>query len=316
MIVVQTFWPGFNKDKIQILNSSSGWMSPLFNYMSWGLSVLQLKNYYKDIILHTNSSGAEVLIDILGLPYSKVVLSHDQQPYFQPQLWAMSKIRTYEVQSKPFLHVDADVYTWKIFFANDNKALYAQNLENNFQYNINAINIAKSLKLRLPKYIPAAVQPLAINSVNAGVFGGNDINFINRYAHEALDFYLANHNELEAKNDVDLSSLNSLIEQVFFFYLAESSGKEIQYLLGNNIKSQYYKGFVDFEKIPLETTFIHALGSYKRNRVVCRQLAAALEKYHPKFFTKLVNLFPEDHRFWILADPMEKIYNVPMKTCI
>ncbi|PBJ12292.1 DUF6734 family protein [Flavobacterium sp. ACN6] len=127
MRVIQSAW---TCNKPSLLTTSLGWLSPEYNLMAWTLSCLQLKKYYPELILYSDSVSAKMLVDTLKLPYSEVICNLDSLNIYHPQLWALPKISAYSQQEKPFLHVDGDVFIWKKF--NDSLVkgnLIAQNIE-------------------------------------------------------------------------------------------------------------------------------------------------------------------------------------------
>ena len=104
MRIVQTFWSGGKS----LLQDGFGWLHPEYNLMSWALSCLSLREHYDEVALYTDSEGKRILIDKLHLPYTEVNVIFDDFPCL-PQHWALAKIKTYSIQTRPFLHVDGDV---------------------------------------------------------------------------------------------------------------------------------------------------------------------------------------------------------------
>ena len=73
MRIVQTFWTA-GQDP---LKHSFGWSHPQYNLMSWALSCLSLREHYDDVELYTDSAGYHILIEVLGLPYTKTHVVFD-----------------------------------------------------------------------------------------------------------------------------------------------------------------------------------------------------------------------------------------------
>ena len=101
-----------------------GWAAPEYHLMSWALSCLQLNKIYGNAALYASSSGAKLLVDILGLPYNDVHITHDEFYLPDKKLWALSKIHTYSLQNAPFVHLDGDVF----IFLNFQNRYSAENL--------------------------------------------------------------------------------------------------------------------------------------------------------------------------------------------
>src|ERR1700753_287037 len=112
MRVVQSLWSANQPDPFRF---KAGWFAPEYHLMAWALSCLQLRQFYDDVVLYTDSQGARVLIDQLQLPYTEVVCDLDKINSYHPELWAAGKIYTYRQQQAPFIHVDGDVFIWKAF---------------------------------------------------------------------------------------------------------------------------------------------------------------------------------------------------------
>ena len=73
MRIIQSFWTGGN----DCLKNSCGWLSPVYNFLSWIISCNQLRCYYDDVILVTDRQGYDMLINKLRLPYTGAVVSLD-----------------------------------------------------------------------------------------------------------------------------------------------------------------------------------------------------------------------------------------------
>ena len=91
MKIIQSFWSGNN----DCLKDGYGWLSPIYHYASWILSCNQLHKYYDDVILVTDRVGYDVLIDKLHLPYADVIVCLDELSKYNPNLWALAKIKAY-----------------------------------------------------------------------------------------------------------------------------------------------------------------------------------------------------------------------------
>jgi hypothetical protein len=131
-----------------------------------------------------------MLIDVLGLPYSEVTSTLNKLDHYHPQLWALPKIFTYGHMESPLLHVDGDVFIWEPF-RNEllESALIVQNEEAATNY---YEMIVKSLESNL-SYFPVEIREqrelkAPIHAFNAGIMGGNDIEFFKSYASNAFQF--------------------------------------------------------------------------------------------------------------------------------
>ena len=296
MRIVQTFWTAGRNP----LEYSFGWLHPEYNLMSWSLSCLSLREHYDEVALYTDTRGKEVLIDLLHLPYTEVHVVFDDFPCL-PQHWALSKIKTYSLQDKPFLHIDGDVYLPKpIDPAILDAPLIAQNREIGTGYYRRMMNrILSFTEITMPPYIEKGLEEKSIASYNMGIFGGTDIEFIQRYCHEVFSFMDGNemNNPRCRQSAVDC---NVFFEQVIFAVLADREEREVASVLGRPMRDEGYTGreFCDllhFRNHP----FFHVLGGHKRNQGICNSLERAMQKMHDEIFWPLANMFPGKN--WRLA---------------
>ncbi len=290
MRIIQSAWAC---NKSNLLTSNAGWLSPEYNLMSWALSSLQLKKYYPELILYSDSVSAKMLIDTLELPYNDVVCNLDSLNIYHPQLWALPKISAYSQQEKPFLHVDGDVFIWKKFEDSLLKGdLIAQNMESATDYYENImVSLESSLNYFPDEIIKERNSKNPILAYNAGIFGGNNISFFKEYTEKALDFVGKN---ILNFSRINVSNFNIFFEQYLFYCLVKKHNKTVNVLLSETIGDNQYKGFDDFGKIPYEKHYLHLLGSYKRNDFVCMQMANRLRLDYPKYYYQIIELFKKN----------------------
>jgi len=296
MKIIQSFWTAQSNVK----DTSFGWLKPRFNALSWVLSSVQLSKYYS-IELYTDKIGHEFLIDKLKLPYNKVHIILDELNNYPQDFWALPKIKAYSLQLEPFLHIDGDVFIWKAFSENLLKSnLISQNLEITTDY------YAKMWQSIFPnlQYIPSEIEKYILGknnfACNMGIFGGNDIAFLQKYASKSFEF--VNQNLANYPNKID-GNFNIFFEQVLFYEMMTLENKECNYLQQEISNDNDYKGFGDFNKVPFQRTYLHLLGVYKRNDHVCKMLESYVMLYEPEYFKNIVTLFKEDYKYFKLELP-------------
>ena len=128
--IVQSYW-----SKAYQNTPNSGWAFRESHYMSWALSCLQLKQFYDEIELVTDSEGADLLINKLHLPYTSCLTILDKLKNENPAIWALGKIAAYEVQQEPFIHVDG------------------QNIEKNYSMGINLLDEMRDKNFTFPFHL-------------------------------------------------------------------------------------------------------------------------------------------------------------------
>ena len=172
---------------------AGSWKSPRSHLHSWVLSAMRAKESHGNITLVTDTEGARLLVDRLGLPYDDVKVTLDAaDAEAPPELWAYGKLLAYEQQDEPFLHIDADVYLWKRL-PDDllNGRVVVQSTEGDSEFTfmdgvylrprarLNGLSVAK----------PDSWNKVDITKAyNCGIFGGTDMEAIRGYVAEAKKF--------------------------------------------------------------------------------------------------------------------------------
>ncbi len=304
MRYIQTFWSGAKNPKA----NAYGWVSPEYNLMSWALSCYSLRNFSDEVVLYTDKRGYELLITNLGLPYTEVHVVYGDDLCL-PQHWAYSKVKTYSLQTKPFLHVDGDVYLCEPL-SKDVLAspLIVQNREIGTGYYRQMMDrILAREGIALPAYVRDALEKKSIASYNMGLFGGNDLSFIKSYCDEVFHFMEINRlNKSENPNsNVDC---NVFFEQVFLAVLADFHGIRVADVLGRPMCDEGYS-FEEFCNLAAygEQPFFHILGGHKRNRYVCALLEQTLWRKCPEYIWNIYHLYSCCHRRLITVGQ----YSVP-----
>lgn len=286
MKIIQSFWSGNLTD----ITNSYGWVSYKYNWLSWILSCNQLVKYHDEVELYTDRFGYEMLITKLNLPYTKVHVVLDDLNEYHKDLWAVSKIKVYQMQNEPFLHVDGDVFVWESLYDKfQNAAILTQNLETTADnYNKMWSKISSELL-----YMPAEMEKYhkAPNNFacNMGVVGGNDIDFFKQYSKTSIDFLDKNKN---AWSKINCLNFNLFFEQILFYQCAENRGVKVDFLFDEVYDDGQYAGFAEFQELP-DKKYLHLLGEYKRNPAVCKAMEVYVMKNYPECYSKLAALVNE-----------------------
>ena len=290
MRIVQTFWTGGRSPK----EHSFGWLHPEYNLMSWALSCLSLREHYDEVVLYTDKEGYKVLIEELQLPYTEVHVEYDEHLCL-PQHWAYSKIKTYSLQTEPFLHIDGDIYLPKPLPEDVmNAPLVVQNSEIGTIYYKSMIdNILSYPEIKLPSFVKKRIQDGSWMSYNMGIFGGTNINFIQRYCKEVFRFMESN--RINDKNTL-LSSIdcNVFFEQIFFACLSNSNRKQVSCLIQTPVQDNGYtiNDFCDLNSYGKKCYF-HILGGHKTNKTVLDMLEKAMLREDALVYKQIVSSYPE-----------------------
>lgn len=282
----------FIRDDQDPLKNTFGWFAPQYHLMSWALSCLSIKEQLGTVSLFCNHKAKELLIDMLNLPYDKVDVTMDGWTLPHPQLWALSKIHTYSLQKKPFLHIDGDVYLFgKLPDRIKSAEIAAQNIEEFTDY---YYSFMKPINRKFT-YKPTCVigdfeKQENLHALNAGILGGCNIDFFQRYTAEAFKYVEAN---IQSLNEIDANRFNVFFEQHLCYKMADKANLRVEYLLPQSYHDNSYLGLDKFHDIQSgETTYFHLLGNYKADEFTCQQMAKTLHALYPCYYYKIISLFP------------------------
>lgn len=290
MRIVQTLWSA----KEDLLRNSFGWLEPQHHLMSWALSCLSLRENYDEVVLYTDSNGYKVLIEQLKLPYTDVIIQYDDLACPRHQ-WAYSKILTYSLQKKPFLHIDSDVYLpQKLDSKVEQGGIVAQNREIGTAYYREMLDRIQLENVIFAEFLRKEIRKKSLSAYNAGVLGGNDLEFIQEYCHAAFNYIGSNQLLNSHKNH---SCHNILFEQILFYALAAENNKEVTTVLEREINDNGYSyhdfcNFYFFEN----SSLMHIIGEHKRNQRTCDLLGRTLLEKYPEHYQRIIELFPERHK--------------------
>ncbi len=283
MKIIQSFWTANSQD-IPIC----GWFSRKYHLLGWILSVNQLCKYYDKVELVTDSFGHKLLIEKLQLPYTRVNVVLDGLNQYPPGIWALAKIKAYQIQTEPFLHIDGDVFVWEKF---NNKLLSSnlvvQNKEITSDYYRAMWADIRPYLMYMPKSMSLFDKSIHNRAYNMGIFGGRNIEFIQKYCTESFAF--VNKNE-KIFNKIDQFNFNIFFEQVLFFEMAKKEKQEVNSYIKEDIGDNQYTNFGSFDDVPHKRTYLHLLGDFKRQLIVCKKLESYVIKYYPEYYKKLETL--------------------------
>lgn len=283
MRAIWSFW-----SKPYLAQQGSTWLSPTDHLYSCALSLECARRHFKKTELYTDDAGAELLINKLKLPFSKVVTSLNDISHYDCAWWTLGKLHTYSKQSSPFVHIDNDVYLWKALPERFMRAdIIGQNPEY-FQtgsswYQPEKFDpIIKSQHWLPDEIIQYREQKLKTQmAVCCGIMGGSDLNFIKHYAKQAIK--LINYS-LTKKPYQPLYADNLLIEQ----YLLAT---HINY--NRQCKPAYLFNSTDAAFDPTKSKaagFTHLIGGAKRNQALMNRLHNRLCYEYPEHYEKINEL--------------------------
>jgi hypothetical protein len=274
------------------------WPSDKHHWLAWVLSVETAKQHYPEAWLVTDDAGVRVIVDGLGLQFTRLSTDLNALAGHDPDWWALGKICAYRLQTEPFVHLDSDVFLWKRL---------PQRLECADVFAQNPNPISASTRYYQAERLEHVLSPAsggwlpaewlwyrrAIRNQRAeacGIVGGNRTDLINCYAEAALR--LIN----EPRNQQALQSLPD---------------KRMQWLL---IEEYLLAAFVEFHKasavLPLgsvrieylltsdadrwnperaaQAGFTHLIGDAKRNPLLADRLERRVQRDYPDHYERCI----------------------------
>lgn len=157
--------------------------------VSWFLA----KKYFKEVYFLTDKASSEYFKDI---PYDSIEYIFDDLDPKYRSVWSVSKLLAYEhicKKGEPFIHIDYDTFLWKGLPENLlNANVFAQCEEHNSYH---WYEIPTFLKHCPRPHIIRHVTPKPRHGINVGIFGGKDLDFIQKYAKSCLEIAFDKHNE-------------------------------------------------------------------------------------------------------------------------
>lgn len=272
------------------------WLTEKHHLLAWVLSVESARRHYPDTLLVTDSEGARLLIDGIGLPVNRVSTALDALAGHDPSLWMLGKLHAYHAQEVPFVHIDTDVFLWRRLPEHvERAAVFAQNPE---PFTIGASHYKPELLTRLLTEAAGGWVPpewewcLSLGDPQrgecCGIAGGNRIDFLRYYADTAIRVIEDARNRGAWATVADKGEFNTLIEQ---YHLAACvdyhrhhpaspyRGVEIRYV---------FNSFGDaFDpNIAAKLGFTHLLASAKQSRSVAVRLEQRIARDYPEAFDR------------------------------
>jgi hypothetical protein len=238
------------------------------------LKCLRDKNYRVKLV--TDKLGKQYLIDTFGLEYDEVTLELEDVS-FNPHLWGMAKMHTFSIQKNPFLYIDLDAFLFNdigddlkradIFFQNFEPNYYTaydtySRFYNYFRFEKNKI---------IEEYEKRVGEKFYGDAYNTAIFGGNNIDLIQKASKEVLRYCEKNLSNVDNKYIGDRVSV--FMEQVYLhYYLKLQKNVDVQFHIKDTIteKLDYFNKWRD--------DYVHMISFEKYNLNMMRGLYKMVEK--------------------------------------
>lgn len=284
MKAVQSFWVKQNSKEIDYF---CGWKSIRFSLFSWALSSLQLTKFFDRTELVSDCICAELAAK-LHLPYTSIKTDLETIKY-KNHLWVSNKLYTYSIQNEAFIHLDTDAY---LFNHIDKRLLTAPLVAQNFEYDhANYIQAYQDV-MTYCTYIPDWIckdEAGRLTAVNAGLIGGNNVSFFQDFT-AAVNYFLEQNQD--GLRHCQCDYLNVFVEQFLFTKYAEFKNVPIEYISPIEFGPPCDYGMAEFTQLPAHCNYIH-ITNYKRNLMVCEQMAQRLWLEAPELYERVLTVCRE-----------------------
>ena len=286
MIALWSFW---SEPALEF--GHSAWATPLHHLLSWILSVETAKKHFPETSLVTDSAGARMLIDGVGLNIRRVSTELDSLSGIDPQWWALGKLYAYRSQARPFIHIDSDVYLWNGL---PDAALGAPVITQNPEeftvgeswYHPEKFDLIKNRGGWLPEEL-GWFRSLGVRQKAecCGIMGGTSNEFISYYADNAINLV---QNPVNNVIWPEIGIDNILVEQYFLsacFEFHRSSPEkrfgplEMAYIFGSSEEA-----FTP--EAARKAGYTHLIGGAKKNPVLMKRLEKRVERDYPFLFDR------------------------------
>jgi hypothetical protein len=157
------------------------------------ISLFLAKKHFKEVHFLTDSYNAE---KFKQFNFNSIEVIFDDINYENGNLWSISKLFAFKNICKKgdsFIHMDYDVFLWGDLPQRLRQAeVFGQCKEDN---SYKWYGVESFLKHCPAPGIIGKVNPKPRDAINMGIFGGNNLEFINKYSQEALSIALDKQNQ-------------------------------------------------------------------------------------------------------------------------
>jgi hypothetical protein len=276
------------------------WLDDQFHLLSWVLSVTTVARHFPVCELVTDSPGARLLVDELGLPFTGVSTALDALNPRNREWWVLGKLRAYREQTQPFLHFDSDVYLWsalpQALMAAD---IIVQNPEpapTDDRTYYKPRQIAEAFAKhggQLPGFVRNHMECASI-AFCAGVFGGSALGVIHSYAEEAERLVYSPRNRRAWATLGDARTHSVYVEQ---YILAARVAHEHCRRPALNVAPLFANQSDAFNEASARRMgYTHLIGDAKRNPILRDLVAAKAQVVAPDLYERACSISPDRHR--------------------
>ena len=271
------------------------WLTWTHHLLAWVLSVETARRHYAMTTLVTDTWGARLLVDRLGLPFTTVSTALDALHDADPAWWVLGKLWTYRLQSEPFVHLDNDVFMWKPLPASLERAdVFAQNpecfpLTGESWYRPGAY--ARAIRA-VDGWAPDEWWWSASRGLNqavcCGIVGGRANSFLAYYADLAIRMIQHPRNR-QAWADLGSPIGDNILMEQYLLAACLCFHRQTHDSQYHALTVQYLFESADAafdESVAARAGYTHLIGGAKGNRALLDRLARRVKRDHPQYYDR------------------------------
>lgn len=273
MKVVFSYWSTTEDSLVNARN----WFDPKYQLYSWVLAINQARKWYDKVEIVTDSLALPIF-EKLKLPYTEINTVLDELIDYDKASWALGKIKAYQIQNEPFVHIDNDVFLLQdLLKPFENERIVCQNIENGDQFKNyyepmlfsleeNGVNVLD--KDGLPQY-----WRLTENSPCMAIYMCNDLRFNEEYCRAVFNFIDVNKKLLyDGERAFSWACYSVIFEQYLAGQVAEQLGLTITPMCENS----------NFEELA-KLGYVHIWGA-KNNEEWFNNVEKIVKRDYPEQF--------------------------------
>lgn len=272
------------------------WFSEKHHLLAWVLSWERARQHYPETILVTDDTGAQMLVDGVGLEFTSVSTELNALEAYDPDWWALGKLWAYRSQTQPFIHLDSDVFLWKplpqpvisapVFAQNPEPFIFGDR-DAWYHPEIFDANVKGRDGWLPPEWI-WSVEHQYNQAFCCGILGGNQVAFINHYADMALQIATNPRNQAAFSEMNDISANFVLIEQ-YFLAACIKYHKQLPHSAFHDVDIHCLFNSLEDALTPersMAVGFTHLLGEAKRNKDIAQRLENRVARDYPAQYAR------------------------------
>lgn len=195
MKIVYSYW---SKGKVR------NWYNTRYKWYTLALSVYYSNLHYNNSNMVTTSEMKD-FFEKIEIPFSNITVELDNiNP--DPRFWVAGKMKAYEIQTEPFIHLDNDFIPYEKF--EDFETVLVQNIES---FEDEFINWGYKHRLDRCRENFKNTNYSKEHSLNMGVYGNKNLKLNKKYCNFANKIYSENKEYLESQSD--LKAFCTILEQ-------------------------------------------------------------------------------------------------------